>query len=310
MLTDTAIKKAKAKAKPYKMPDADAMYLLVKATKKAKARKILAPQLPLHGEGKTLALGVYPAVSLARAREKNAEASKLLADGIDPGVLKKVNKAMRAERAANSFEPVAREWFAKHLGGKAKSHADKVIRRMERDVFPWIGGKPIAEINAPELLAVLRRIELRGSTDTAHRAMQNAGQIFRYGIATGRCDRDPTSDLRGALAPIKTNHFAAITDPKGVGELLRAVDGFKGTFRFNAPCACLRWSSCAPANYARPNGPDFDLDAAEWRFTASKNGPPHIVPLASRPWQFCGNFIRFLATANLYFRARATQKHA
>ena len=158
----------------------------MKAIKKAKATgKYWRRNYRFNGKAKTLALGTYPAVGLARAREKNAEASRLLADGIDPGELKKVNKAMRAERAANSFEPVAREWFAKHLAGQGQRHRDKVIRRMERDVFPWIGGKPIAEITAPELLAVLRRIELRGSTDTAHRALQNC----RADIPLWHCHR-------------------------------------------------------------------------------------------------------------------------
>ena len=274
-LSDPAIKKAKPEAKTYKLTDGGGLYLLVK-----EAGKYWRLDYRHGDKRKTLALGVYPDVTLARAREKRDEAKKLLADGIDPGELKRATKTQNAERATNSFEAVAREWYAKHAPGWAAGHSDKVIRRLERDVFPWIGGKPIADLAAPDVLAVLRRIESRGVLETAHRAQQNCGQVFRYAVATGRAVRDPTADLRGALPPWKKANFASITDPRAVGELLRAIDGFKGSL----PVACaLR---LAPLLFVRPGElraakwADFDLDAGEWRYLVSKTKTEHVVPLA------------------------------
>lgn len=274
-LSDPAIKKAKPEAKPHKLADEKGLYLLVN-----QAGKYWRLAYRFGGKQKTLALGVYPDVPLARAREKRDEARKLVADGIDPGELRKTNKTQRTERAANSFEVVAREWYAKHAPGWAASHADKILRRLERDVFPWVGGRPIAELSAPEILATMRRIEGRGTLETAHRVMQSCGQVFRYAVATGRAERDPTGDLKGALPPVRGKHFAAFTESSAVGELLRAIDGFKGSLQVQ--CA-LRLS---PLLFVRPGElriarwADIDLDAAEWRYIASKTKTEHIVPLA------------------------------
>lgn len=274
-LSDPAVKKAKPTDKPFKLTDEKGLFLLVSA-----AGKYWRLAYRFGGKQKTLALGVYPDVSLARAREKRDDVRKLIADGIDPGELRKATKTQQTERAANSFEAVAREWFSKHAPGWAASHADKIIRRLERDVFPWLGGKPIADITAPELLATARRIEGRGTLETAHRALANCGQVFRYAIATGRAERDPTPDLRGALPPMRHTHFASIIEPIAVGALLRSIDGFKGSLQVQ--CA-LRLS---PLLFVRPGElriakwADIDLDAAEWRYIASKTKTEHIVPLA------------------------------
>ena len=224
-LTDTAIRNAKPGEKPVKLFDERGLYLEVSPP----GGRWWRLKFRFGGKEKRLSLGVYPDVNLKEARNRRDEARKLLANGVDPGENRKVQKSARNDRAANSFEVVAREWFAKHSPNWAATHASKIIQRLEKDVFPWLGGKPIAEISAPELLGMLRRIENRGALDTAHRAQQNCGQIFRYGVATGRCDRDPASDLRGALAPAKQKHFASITEPAAAGELLRAIDGFRGT---------------------------------------------------------------------------------
>lgn len=276
-LTDQAIKKTKPADKPFKLSDEKGLYLLVN-----KAGKYWRLAYRFGGKQKTLALGVYPDVSLARAREKRDEARQKIADAIDPGELKKATKTQRVERAANSFEAVAREWHSKHAPGWAASHADKIIRRLERDVFPWVGGRPIAELSAPEILATMRRIEGRGTLETAHRVMQSCGQVFRYAVATGRAQRDPTGDLKGALPPVRGKHFAALTESAAVGELLRAIDGFKGSLQVQ--CA-LRLS---PLLFVRPGElriakwTDIDLDAAEWRYIASKTKTEHIVPLATQ----------------------------
>ena len=225
MLSDPTCKNAKPKDKNYRLADEKGLYLEVRPN----GSKYLRMKYRYGGKEKLLALGVYPETSLKEARAKRDEARKQLEQGIDPGENRKAMKAAQTA-AGETFEVIAREWFLKFQPSRAASHADKIITRLEKDVFPWLGVKPIATINAPEILAVIRRIEGRGALDTAHRALQNCGQIFRYAVATGRAERDPSSDLRGALPPRKREHFPALTEPKAVGELLRAIDGFQGTF--------------------------------------------------------------------------------
>jgi len=236
------------------------------------------------GKEKRLSLGVYPDVSLKDARQRRDDARKLLANDIDPAENRKAAKAAKVERAGNSFEVIAREWYAKNAPNWAENHGKRILQRFERDLFPWIGGRPIAEITAPELLAVLRRIEARGAVETAHRAHQNCGQVFRYAIATGRAVRDPSPDLKGALPPVKEKHLAAITDPKAIGPLLRAIDDYQG--QFVTKCA-LR---LAPLVFVRPGElrnaewVEFDLDKAEWNIPAErmKMRQPHLVPLSAQ----------------------------
>ena len=293
-LTDTAIKNAKPCLKPvraekgkpalvpvvgpYKLFDEHGLFLLVTPT----GGKWWRFRFNFDGKEKMLSLGVYDGVSLKDARERRDTARKLLAAGVDPGEHRKAQKAAKAERGANSFEVVAREWYAKFSPNWAEHHGDRIIRRFERDIFPWIGGKAIADVAAPELLAVIRRIESRGALETAHRALSNCGQVFRYAVATGRATRDTAADLRGALPPTDGEHFAAVTEPAQVAELLRTTDGYQGTL----PVACaLR---LAPLVFVRPGElrkavwADFDLDAAEWRYTVTKTKTQHIVPLATQ----------------------------
>jgi integrase len=277
-LTDTAIRKTKPTDKPFKVADEKGLFLLVAPT----GGKLWRMKYRFEGKEKLLSFGPYPDVPLIRAREKRDEARKLLADGIDPGEHLKAVKATKTERAANSFEVVAREWYGKYSPNWAEHHGDRILRRFERDIFPWIGGRPIAEIKAPELLAVVRRIENRGALETAHRALANCGQVFRYAIATGRAERDIAPDLRGALPPVKPDNFAAVTDPTKVAVLLRTLDGYQGTL----PVACaLR---LAPLVFVRPGElrkavwADIDLDAAEWCYHVTKTDSEHIVPLATQ----------------------------
>ena len=224
-LTDTTIKTAKPADKPVKMTDGDGLYLLIHPN----GGKWWRFDYRFDGKRKTLSMGVYPDVPLKAARDRRDDARKQIANGIDPGEHRKTHKSARADAVANSFETVAREWFTKLLPTWTPDHADKIIKRLERDVFPWIGGKPIADLNAPTVLTTIRRIEARGRLETAHRALQSCGQVFRYAVATGRAERDPTGDLRGALPPTREKHMAALTDPAEVGALLRAVDAFRGT---------------------------------------------------------------------------------
>jgi integrase len=163
------------------------------------------------------------------ARERRDEARRLIADKVDPSEYRKNTKRARLESTSNSFESVAREWFVKHSTNWVKSHADKIIQRLERDIFPWIGSTPISEIKPDVLLSVVRRIEERGALETAHRALSNCSQVFRYAVATKRAERDFSQDLKGALPPVKTKHFAAQTDPKRFGELLKSFDSYEGS---------------------------------------------------------------------------------
>ena len=178
-----------------------------------------------YNKEKLLSLGTYPDITLKAARDRRDQERKKLVDKIDPAINRKAVKAAWADGQANSFEVVAREWIEKRSPTWSASNTNKTTRRLEVDVFPWIGNRPIAEIMPPELLSVVQRTEKRGAVDTAHRVLQTCGQIFRYAIVTGRAGRDPTLDLRGALQSVKGNHFAAVTDPKAIGALLRSLHG-------------------------------------------------------------------------------------
>ena len=277
-LTDTAVRNAKPGAKPIKLFDERGLFLIVTPS----GGKWWRLKYRFDNKEKLLSLGVYPDVSLKAARIRRDELRTLLANGIDPGVHRKVMEAAHTDRAANSFEIIAREWFAKHSPNWAPSHSDKIIKRLERDIFPWIGGRPIAEINAQEILVSLRRVEARGALETAHRAQQNCGQVFRYAVATGRALRDPCGDLRGALPPVKGEHFAAITEPAAVGELLRAIDGFRGTFIVQCALRLAPLFFVRPGELRKAEWAHVDLDNAEWRYIASKTKAEHLVPLASQ----------------------------
>jgi integrase len=234
------------------------------------------------GKEKRLSFGVYPEVGLKVARSRRDEARKLLGAGVDPAVNRKAINAARAGRAANGFEVVTREWFAKYSVHWAESHSSRMFRLFERDVFPWIGTRPIADISTPELLTVIRRIESRGALETAHRARTKCGQVFRYAVATGRCQGDPSRDLRGALPPVKAGHFAATTDPPRLAEILRAMDGYAGTLTVRCALRLAPLVFVRPGELRRAEWKDIDLDAAEWRYTVTKTDTPHIVPLSQQ----------------------------
>ncbi len=284
-LTDTTIRTAKPRDKQYKLSDEKSLYLLVN-----QAGKYFRIDYRFDGKRKTLALGVYPDVTLKEARGKRDEARKLIANGVDPVRYRKITKVRRTEQAANSFEAVAREWFTNNNHIWTEGHSKTIIRRLELNIFPWFGTRPVTSITAPELLGALRRIESRGALETAHRVKQICGQVFRYAIATGRAERDPSADLRGALAPAKHGRMAAITDPKKIGELLRAIDGYEGTHV--AKCA-LR---LAPLVFVRPGElrhaewEEIDFDNAEWRIPAEKMKMKisHIVPLSKQAVEVFG----------------------
>lgn len=277
-LTDVKIRTTKPTEKPVTLADERGLSLLVQPS----GGKWWRFRYRIDGKAKMLSLGTYPDVSLLQARERRDAARKLVADGIDPSQNRRAVKAVKSEQAGNSFEVVAREWLARNQPTWARSHGDKVSARLENDLFPWIGSRPVSELTAPEILACLRRIEQRGAIDTAHRAHQNVGQILRYAVATGRAERDPSGDLRGALPPAKPGHFAAITDPAQVGALLRKIADVSATFPVYCALRLLPYMFVRPGELRMMRWTEINFDRAEWRYVVSKTKTDHLVPLSTQ----------------------------
>ncbi len=277
-LTDIQIRKAKPNDKDYKLFDGDGLFLLVTT----KGGKYWRFKYRFNDKEKLLALGTYPERSLSDARLDKEIARRQVSAGVDPMAVRKALKVSRREADTNSFEVIAREWFEKFSPNWALTHSSKIKNRLENDIFPWIGSRPVSEIKAPELLTVIRKIEVRGALDTAHRAKMDCGRVFRYAIATGRAERDPSADLKGAIPMPKQGHFASITDPKLVAPLLRAIEGFqcsivvKNALRL-APLVFVR-----PGELRKAEWSEIDLDAAEWNIPGNKMKmkAPHLVPLS------------------------------
>lgn len=275
-LSALAAKQAKPKHKDYKLSDGAGLYLLVRKT----GAKYWRLKYRFSGKEKTLALGVFPEVTLADARTQRDEARQLLASKIDPSVSRRAAKAAGNDAEANSFEVIAAEWFATKMADKSESYRERTQRLLSNDLTPRLGRRPVGDISPPELLAVLRRIEARGANETAHKAKQVAGMVVRYAIATGRAERDPSADLKDALKPPKRGHFSAITDPQKLGRLLVDIDGYAGTPTVRTALAL------APLLFVRPNELRHmewsEIDAERWELPAEKmkTSNPHIVPLA------------------------------
>ena len=280
-LADTFVRQVKHTGKPAgdKHTDGGGMYLLVKA-----GGKYWRMDYTHADKRKTLALGVYPEVSLATARQRRDKARELLADGIDPSIAKKEDKQAKADAAANTFEMVARDWLAKTAADRRDTTQDKITSWLKKDVIPFIGKMPISTIGPRDVLAALRKMEARGALDSVQRVKQVCGQVFRYAVATGSAERDVTQDLKGALAKPTAGHFAAITEPKQAGDLMRSIFDYSGH-----PCtvAALKLS---PQVFVRPGElrtmewAEVDLDAAEWRIPGSKMKMKleHVVPLCTQ----------------------------
>jgi integrase len=279
-LSEAQVRKAKPQEKPYKLFDGNGLFLLITPS----GGKLWRFRYRFSGKEKLLAIGSYPEISLSEAREKRLMARKDVVAGIDPGEVKKARKAALTDGLENSFEVVAREWHRKFSLNWSDVHASTTIRRLELNVFPWIGARPIADINAPELLAVLRRVESRGAQETAHRIKSICGRVFRYAVATGRAKRDPAADLKGALPPVKKSHLAAITDPVKVADLLRAIDGYQGSLRIKCALRLAPLVFVRPGELRQAEWTEIDLEKAEWNIPATrmKIKEPHLVPLATQ----------------------------
>ena len=276
-LSDTKIRAIKRDEKPQKFFDGGGLFLFVSPT----GGKLWRLKYRFGGTEKLSALGAYPQISLAEARQKRDQALAMIANGVDPGETKKAQKAAGTEET-ETFEVIAREWHTKFSPSWADSHGGKILRRFELYVFPWLGNRPIKSITAPELLTVLRRIEAKGILETAHRTQQNCGQVFRYAIATGRAERDPSNDLRGALPPASGKHMATITDPKEIAGLLRAIDDYRGGIVTRCALQLAPLVFVRPGELRHAEWGEIDFDAAEWRIPAEKMkaGTLHIVPLS------------------------------
>jgi integrase len=278
VLTDIKVKSAKPKEKQYKLTDGQGLYLLVTP----QGGKLWRFKYYFNTKEKVRAFGTYPEISLADAREKRDAARKLVANNIDPGEVHKAQKLAVTAATENGFEVVAREWHERFKQRWTKVHADTTIRRLELNVFPWLGERTIGEIRAPELLAVLRRIEARGAQETAHRVKTICGQIFRYAVATGRAERDPAADLKGALPPAPKTHLAALTDPKDVAQLLRAMDSYEGGFITRCALRLGALVFVRPGELRQARWDEINLETAEWNIPAErmKMKHAHLVPLS------------------------------
>jgi integrase len=278
-LNEMKIRNAKPKEKFYKLTDSDGLYLHVTE----KGGKLWRFKYRFGGKYKLLALGVYPEISLLYARQKRDEARRQLAKGIDPGAIRKAQKQAKTEET-ETIEVVAREWHEKFKSKWTEGHALKIMRSLELDVFPWIGTRPIKDIKAPELLTVLRRIESRGVLEGAHRVRGLCSMIFRYAVSTGRAERNPAQDLIGSLAPAKEKHLAAITEPKKVCELLRAIDGYSGSYVVKLALQLSPLVFVRPGELRHMEWTEVDFDEALWSIPAEKMKmrEPHLVPLSKQ----------------------------
>jgi integrase len=278
-LSDTKVRAAKYRESEYKLFDGGGLFLLITPS----GGKLWRLKYRFEGKEKMLSFGRYPEITLSEARSKREEARIQLGNGIDPGVVLKVQKLVKTDEK-ETFEVIAREWHMKFKPTWTSGHAATIMARLQRDLFPWIGARPMNEIRAPELLKALRRVESRGALETAHRIRTIAGQVFRYAVATGRAERDPSGDLKGALPQPGENHHAAITDPKEVGPLLRAIDEYQG--HFVVKCAL----KLAPLFFVRPGElrhaewTEIDFGERVWNIPGSKMKmkQAHVVPLCDQ----------------------------
>ena len=278
-LTATAVKNAKTRTKSYNLSDGGGLYVLVKPN----GTKAWRFNYRFAGKQKTLAIGVYPDISLKKAREKHQEARQNLTNHIDPNIYKKAKRISDQDMQFNSFKVIALEWLQKR-GTKSDGGDKRLIRLLQKDLFPYIGSLPVSQVTSPDLLRALRRIEHRGAVNTAHRAKQIAGMVFRYAVATGRAERDPSFDLKGALAQPTKTHFKSITEPAEVGPLIAAINNYQATPVVMAALRLTPLLFCRPGELRHLEWNEVNLDEAriELPATKMKTKEPHIIPLATQ----------------------------
>ena len=304
-LSDMKVQKAKSKDKNVTLFDGGGLFLLVTPS----GGKLWRFKYRYNGKEKLLAFGSYPEISLFDARRSRDDARRLLANNIDPGAVRKAQKQAKTE-LTETFEIIAREWHARYAPTWKPRHAEGLITRLQRDVFPYLGARPIKEIKAPELLTVLRRIESRGALETAHRARSVCGQIFRYALATGRTERDPVADLKGALPPVQTINRAAITEPTKVGKLLRAIDGYQGSFVVQCALKFAPLVFVRPGELRHAEWEEINFENAEWNIPAGKMKmkDPHLVPLSKQAIEILTELKKLTGTGRYVFPGRTSER--
>jgi len=278
-LTDTAIRNAKPKDKAYVLNDGRGLNLEISP----KGGKWWRLRYTFGGKPNRISLGTYPEISLVQARERREEARKLIAQGIDPSNVRK-DARVQEQQQIETFELVARQWHEKFNTKWTPGHAARIMTSLENDAFPWIGPKAIRSILPPEVLSVARRVESRGAIETAHRLVGNIGMVFRYAVAAGLADSDPTRDLRGALSPTNEKHHASLTEPGAVSELLRTIETYKGSLITRCALRLAPLVFVRPGELRHAEWSEINEEAAEWRIPAHKMKmrTQHIVPLSKQ----------------------------
>ena len=278
-LTEIQIKNAKPQEKPYKLTDGNGLYLLINPK-----GKYWRYDYRIYGKRKTLAIGIYPVTTLANAREKHLAARRLLAQEppIDPSEFKKQQRTEQKKVVENAFENIAREWLVHYRPSVNSTHHERTMRRLEVYLFPWIGKEEISTLTPPDILKPIKLIQEQNKLETAHRVLQVTSQIFRYAVRTGRADRDITADLRGAIPSGRTRHMASMTEPEDVAQLMKAIQGFKGSLTVQIALKLAPLVFVRPGELRRARWADIDLDAKEWRYMVTKTKTEHLVPLSTQ----------------------------
>jgi integrase len=299
------VQKVKPKDKPFSLFDGGGLYLLVTPS----GGKLWRFKYRFNNKEKKLAFGSYPEISLLDARRRRDDARRLLANSVDPVDVRKAQKQANIPET-ETFEVIAREWHTRFISTWTTGHAETIMSRLERDLFPWIGKYPIAAIKAPELLAVLRRVESRGALESAHRIRTICGQVFRYAVATGRAERDPAADLKGALPQPQEKHRAAITDPAEVGKLLRAIDGYQGSFIVKCALQIAPLVFVRPGELRHAEWAEIDFEKAQWNIPAGKMKmkEPHLVPLSKQAIEILTELKKLTGSGRYVFPGRTSQR--
>jgi integrase len=304
-LSEIKVRSAKSKESEYKLFDGGGLFLLVTPS----GGKLWHFKYRFDKKEKKLTFGTYPEVNLLDARRRRDDARRLLANNVDPGAVRKAQKQAKVEET-ETVEVIAREWHDKFKSKWTEGYANKLMRHMELDVFPWIGTRPIKEIKAPELLTVLRRVESRGVLDSAHRIREICSMFFRYAVSTGRAERNPAQDLIGTLTPVKGKHLAAITEPKKVGALLRAIDGYKGSFVVQCALRLAPLVFVRPGELRHAEWSEIDFENAEWNIPAGKMKmrEPHLVPLSKQAIEILKDLNKLTGSSRYVFPGRTSER--
>jgi integrase len=302
-LSEIKVRNAKPQESAYKLFDGGGLYLFVTPS----GGKLWHFKYHFDNKEKKLTFGSYPEISLLDARQRRDDARKLLTNGVDPGAVRKAQKQAKVEDT-ETVEVIAREWHEKFKSKWTEGHALKIMRSLERDVFPWIGTRPIKEIKAPELLTVLRRVESRGVLEGAHRIRGLCSMIFRYAVSTGRTERNPARDLIGSLAPAKEKHLAAITEPKEVRELLLAIDGYVGSYVIKLALQLSPLVFVRPGELRHMEWKEVDFENALWSIPAEKMKmrEPHLVPLSKQARKILEELQKLTGTSQYAFPSGRT----